>query len=225
MWQGRQCIYEAALSIDSAHIYDLKGKRFISVALNELELQSSNVTLESATNLPNECSPEEWALAKLRFNAINFYEDLPADQRSIRSLSEQLSLSEKRCYVLLEMFDVDLGPKSLLRNKRGRKVGSTFTDTKVEGLLQEIIDSEWKGPGVRATKVKLILDEKCRAAGYKSLSYSTIKSRIEMRKAYDMEVRRIGKKQHRTFTKLDPAATFRISHLPNGRWIIASLTA
>lgn len=196
LYEGKVWAYVASLTETSVQLYCENDQLYVEADISDIEL----ISLDSPPNEPakrnfSEASWEEWELAEKRYIAIKEYLINAKGVEAFAKLKETLSLSQPRVYALLQNFDEEEGPSSVLRSKKGRKTGSKFTSHNVENIISAAIGHEWNGPGSTIKRVHLRAEEMCRAAGVTPPSYGTVLKRVHERPESRLAELRIGRKR------------------------------
>lgn len=135
-------------------------------------------------------SLQELKVAQERFELIEKY---LKGEMSIERIAHLARLSCPRMYQLVKIYDVGVGPRSLLRRKRGRKLGINRLSQSVEEIITEVIIRRRTEQKFTFHELWLEIKEKCLAAGEKPPCIGAITARIKAMSAKKLHALRFGK--------------------------------
>ncbi|SFU20543.1 Mu transposase C-terminal domain-containing protein [Pseudomonas marincola] len=195
LYEGNICSYIASLSLETVQLYNVKKKVYIEVKIEDLQPVPESDNSDISTDDVLSASVEEWEIAEYRYRSIQDFLIQDKAIRKISDLKEKLNLSQSRCYSLLNSFDEEHGPSSLLRKIRGRKAGAKHLKEQVESIIQYSIKDTWKGPGARIKGVYNDVKEKCYRAAIPPPSYKAVRARLKEIKSSTLVRLRDGSKK------------------------------
>ncbi|AZE23659.1 TniA putative transposase [Pseudomonas chlororaphis subsp. aureofaciens] len=200
LYQGRICEYARSVSTDKVQIYDIANRTYVVVEIADLQ------SISRASIIPEinkkEIDRDEAELsaemdeAKRRFDVIR---QCIAEEGSLKEIvtrvSRRLGLSKPHCYRLVGDYDVNAGPGSLMRYRRGQKKGACRLSPVIESIIHDCIKTEWKGPGADRKKVHEKVEGMCQAANLPVPCINTVGKRINSGKtAKELTRLKSGKK-------------------------------
>lgn len=158
-----------------------------------ITLGSKEVGLSEAIDGASE---EEMLKARQRFEIIRGYKNREPDAaRSAKELETKLSLGKSQVYRLLERYDEALGPLSVLDSKPGKKKGSTTISGQINNIIEEAIDSVYKGLGATESSVFETIEVACTNAGLKAPAKRTVSKRLQARGERALSEKKYGVKK------------------------------
>jgi putative transposase len=200
LYEGRICEYARSVSIDKVQIYDITNRAYLIVEIADLQSIShtsiiSEINKKEIGRDESELSAE-MSEAKRRFDGISqcITEEGSLKEVVIR-VSRRLGLSQPYCYRLVADYDVNAGPGSLMRYRRGQKRGTRRLSPAIESIISSCIETEWNGQGADRKKVHKLVKGMCQAANLPVPCINTIGKRINSkRSAKDLTRLKLGKK-------------------------------
>jgi putative transposase len=200
LYQGRICEYARSVSIDKVQIYDITNRGYLIVEIADLQSIShtsiiSEINKKEVGRDESELSAE-MSEAKRRFDVIS---QCIAEEGSLKEVvirvSRRLGLSRPHCYRLVADYDVNAGPGSLMRYRRGQKRGARRLSPVIESIIRGCIETEWAGPGADRKKVHKAVEGMCQAANLPVPCINTVGKRINREKtAKELSRLKSGKK-------------------------------
>ncbi|KPN90530.1 Mu transposase C-terminal domain-containing protein [Pseudomonas nunensis] len=188
LYQGRICEYARSVSVDKVQIYDITNRKYEVVEVAELQSISQDSIIpdinKKEINRDEEELSAEMDEAKRRFDVIR---QCMAEGGTLKEIvvkvKTRLELSQPYCYRLVGNYDVNAGPGSLMRFKRGQKRGARRLSQVIESIILDCIKTEWKGPGADRKKVHKAVKEMCHAAHLPTPCVNTVAKRINREKS------------------------------------------
>lgn len=98
---------------------------------------------------------------------------------SIKEVKDRLGCSKSTLYRLIAKFDASNGPRTMLRDPRGRTAGQTLLQEEVEHAITKAIAKKFKGPASSYSKIWREVRDDCITSGLPVPSLGTVASRIK----------------------------------------------
>lgn len=133
-----------------------------------------NVAKEANLNV-NNYKEDELALAAERYNVIRKWR---LAEVTLSQACLLLNVSRSYFFQLAKKFDEDVGPLSLVLQRRGVKEGVTRLDESVEVAIFEATKKVYSSRGASYSKVWVEVDVKCKEQGYSSPCKDTVLRRV-----------------------------------------------
>lgn len=200
LYQGRICEYARSVTSDKVQIYDITNRNYVVVEVADLQ----SISLSSIIPKINkkEIDRGELELAEEMTEATKRFEVIRqciAEAGSLKEIvarvSRSLNMSQSYCYRLVGSYDVDSGPGSLMRYKRGQKKGGSRLNPMIDSIINDCIETEWKGPGADRKKAHKLIKGMCQAANLRPPCINTVGKRIKSKKtARELTRLKSGKK-------------------------------
>ncbi|MGH8389658.1 MAG: Mu transposase C-terminal domain-containing protein [Pseudomonas sp.] len=176
-----------SVSSSKIRVRDLTSGEVTMISPGEIDFELKRTALLSnpdsgqseRTSLIESASEADIKLASDRYDVL-----LPVAGRRPISKNEMtqcavaLNLSESQVNRLLNRLDTNIGPLSLLPQRRGRVKGIKLIDASAEDAIQEIIEEFYTGPGIT---YQVIIDkvlDRCSSKSIPPPSAATIASRL-----------------------------------------------
>ncbi|WP_404936851.1 DDE-type integrase/transposase/recombinase [Pseudomonas sp. JDS08PS003] len=118
-------------------------------------------------------------------------------KQDVAQCTAALGLSASQVRRLFARLDLNVGPLSLLQQRRGRTKGVKLIAAATEDIIQETIDEYYAGPGATHQRVIEKITERCLASSIPAPSAATIASRIRERKPRALLAKKSGSKAAR----------------------------
>lgn len=167
------------LDFESIIGVDVETDRSCALRIQELRTVSGSTSKSEAVDL-NEITEEDWAIANVRFAAI---QPLLANQSVGRSVVEQraqeIGVDAATLYRWLERYRGQLLLSSLIPQKRGWKEGKVRINESTEKVISEVIDTFYltsERPSIKKTIQEI--NNRCAKQGIKQPGMGTVRSRI-----------------------------------------------
>lgn len=118
-------------------------------------------------------------------------------KQDVAQCTAALGLSASQVRRLYDRLDLNVGPLSLLQQRRGRTKGVKLIAADTEDVIQKTIDEYYTGPGATHRRVIEKITERCLASSIPVPSVATIASRIRERKPRALLTKKSGAKAAR----------------------------
>ncbi|MEO8646466.1 MAG: transposase family protein [Pseudomonas sp.] len=118
----------------------------------------------------------------------------PISKKDMIQCTEALKLSASQVYRLLDKLDTNIGPLSLLPQRRGRVKGVKLIEASAEDTIQEIIDQHYDGPGITYQEIFEKVKEQCLAKSIPVPSEATVSNRLRERNPRALMAKKYGSK-------------------------------
>lgn len=172
--------------VSSAQVESVEHETIIQA----VEAKNADKAVKRALILGEDFTPEQKEQARHRFEII---EKQFAEKLTVEEAAKECCLSVQRYYEVRKLFNVEVGPISLLGKKRGRKKGTKIISPEVEKI---IADQVWlyRGDGASYRTVWKGVQALCSELKIKDVpSYETVCDRMNNLPAYDKDVQVHGK--------------------------------
>ncbi|WP_162144810.1 Mu transposase C-terminal domain-containing protein [Metapseudomonas resinovorans] len=171
-----------------------RSKERKTVNIDEIEVlpETTDENLKLVSEMvfarAEEASIEEYQLAEQRYDILKRYMAGEIDQEKAR---QEMNVSNGIFYKLKKLYEESAGPISLLRLKRGRKIGQRTLDFNVEEIIQQAIREKYSGKAASLAAVWRRVEELCLAGDLSVPARNSVASRLK-----DLPARDLHKKKH-----------------------------
>lgn len=188
----------AWVETDKLQIIDSSHKIKI-INIGEVQCVIDHTTLQ--TSLKNDSldisafDAEQLSDAQRKYDVITKHLEEPADRPVAEAVAQDLACSSSYAYTLIRRYARG-SFSSLIKEKRGRKVGTRRLASEVESIIDSVITAS-EGPGSSINAISEAVKTLCENAGYAAPSTKTIALRVSQRSPKDNTKRVHGGKKSR----------------------------
>lgn len=159
------------------------------VPIPKTDAEGREIYTQHFDNMQKSASDQEVKLAEERFILVGRY---LSGELSIDEVLKTLKLKKSRFFEIVKLYNADIGPVSLLRRKRGRKLGEKRLPDYVEEVLNEVLRRKRSGNKLTFPKIWQEVSFRCKERGLQAPSLGTIRARLKSISAKKLHALRFG---------------------------------
>lgn len=159
------------------------------VPIPKIDAEGKEVYTQDLVSMQKFASAEDVKLAEERFILVGRY---LSGEVSIDEALEILHLKKSRFFEILKLYNVEIGAISLLRRKRGRKLGEKRLPEYVDEFLNDVVTRKRSGNKLTFHKIWQEVYYFCQEKGLRAPSLGTIRARLKSMNAKKLHALRFG---------------------------------
>lgn len=184
---NKQCEIIESVSSSKIRVRDLTTGDVTLISPGEIDFELNRTALLSnpdsgqseRTSLIESASETDIKLASERYDVLlPMAAKRPLSKKEMAQCTETLKLSASQVYKLLNKLDSNVGPLSLLPQRRGRVKGIKLIEASAEDAIKEIIEEFYTGPGITYQVIIDKVIDHCSSKSIPRPSAATIASRL-----------------------------------------------
>lgn len=182
---------------------DLTTGEVLLISPGEIDFELKRATLLSnpdsgqseRTSLIESASEADIELASNRYEVLlPMAGKRPLSKSDMTQCTDTLKLSASQVYRLLDRLDSNIGPLSLLPQRRGRVKGIKLIEASAEDIIQEVIDKHYEGPGITYQEIFDKVKDRCLEKSIPVPSAATVNNRLRERNPRALQAKKYGPK-------------------------------